>query len=451
MKPFSALHPRNQPWITRASYRREIVTAATLPIAVALIEGGVAGILANKLFHAPDYLFAAIMAAPMFANLTSFVWTRLAAGRRKVQTIALIQAVMLLGIASVALLPINFAGAVGLTVIVIACRCLLAGIITLRSTIWRQNYPDEVRGRVTGKLALIAMLMIVVAATLASRLLDQNDWLFRVIYPAAAAVAVIGTLSFARVRLRRERELLIYERTTQQAARRDRPSMVSVFRNDRRYRWYLTWQFCAGTAMMAGEAAIVLVIATLTRDRPFEYGISIGLALVLPLLLAAATLPLWSRLLDSVSIVEFRWRQAIFWVLAQVLQWLGAWTGSLWIIGLGRCIIGIQRGGGALAWQIGHNEFADRRLVPVYMGLHVTLTGLRGAIMPFLGVALLRGWDPHDFRWLTDPLGLPAMLLPAIPAWDGIGPHVFGFTTLMACVAFAGYFGMWWRERPTPV
>ena len=45
------------------------------------------------------------------------------------------------------------------------------------------------------------------------------------------------------------------------------------------------------------------------------------------------------------------------------------------------------------------------------MGLHVTLTGLRGAIAPFLGILLYAGWQRGGF--------LPG-------AWDGIGPWIFG-------------------------
>jgi len=66
-------------------------------------------------------------------------------------------------------------------------------------------------------------------------------------------------------------------------------------------------------------------------------------------------------------------------------------TGSLWLFLLPRLLQGISRGGGVLAWQLGHHDFADRRMVALYMGIHVTLTGVRGAIGAYLAVLMLDG------------------------------------------------------------
>ena len=74
-------HPRYQPWATRQSYVHELVNALTFPAALAMVEGGVLGVLAKKAFDVSDMLFATIMAAPLFANLTSFFWARLARSR----------------------------------------------------------------------------------------------------------------------------------------------------------------------------------------------------------------------------------------------------------------------------------------------------------------------------------------------------------------------------------
>ena len=64
------------------------------------------------------------------------------------------------------------------------------------------------------------------------------------------------------------------------------------------------------------------------------------------------------------------------------------------MIALSRVVLGVARGGGMLAWQLGHNDFADRDRVGLYMGVHASLTGLRGALAPFLGMLLYVGWSP---------------------------------------------------------
>ncbi len=70
--------------MTRQSYMHELLSVMTLPLGLAMVEGGTMAALALKTFHVPTFLYATIVAAPMFANLTSFFWARLAQGRPKV-------------------------------------------------------------------------------------------------------------------------------------------------------------------------------------------------------------------------------------------------------------------------------------------------------------------------------------------------------------------------------
>src|SRR5688572_3499538 len=70
--------------VSLASYRKERVTDLTFPVGLALLEGGFLGVLADKVFHVHPALLALISAAPMFGNLSSFFWARVAEGRRTV-------------------------------------------------------------------------------------------------------------------------------------------------------------------------------------------------------------------------------------------------------------------------------------------------------------------------------------------------------------------------------
>ena len=66
--------------MARHAYRRELWSAASFSPVAALLEGGVVGVLSKTVFEVSNFGFAAIMAAPMFANLTSLLWTRAARG-----------------------------------------------------------------------------------------------------------------------------------------------------------------------------------------------------------------------------------------------------------------------------------------------------------------------------------------------------------------------------------
>ena len=76
-----------------------------MPAALVLLEGGVVGVIAAKIYQVELLTLALISAAPMFANLSSFVWGRLSAGRSKVSVACVLQALIIACVVSVALVP----------------------------------------------------------------------------------------------------------------------------------------------------------------------------------------------------------------------------------------------------------------------------------------------------------------------------------------------------------
>ncbi|MEX0653714.1 MAG: MFS transporter [Phycisphaeraceae bacterium] len=456
---FNAFSPRSQPWITRQSYTFELRNALTYPIAISMVEGGVVGILATKAFGVVPWQFAMIMAAPMFANMTSFLWAFLARGKRKIVAINVLQVLALACIAGIAFLPTSPVGAVLLTLLVVLSRCLLSGVVTLRSTVWRMNYPRHVRAQVTGRLALINSLILGTAPLLGYFLLDLRPDAFRIVYPLSAALALLGVYAFSHVRLRGEKELLryeaspaarplphgmpgpIYEFDPKQAGEQaeGRPNFWTVLKRDAFFRSYMIWQFVAGAANMTSEVIIIYLIADLTAELPLEYMLSILLSTAIPMALAVATMPLWAKQLDNMHVAQFRSRQGWYWITNQLANWVGAYlafgvTGSVWpavlvLVGA-RIVQGITRGAGMLAWNLGHNDFADRRLVGIYMGIHVTLTGIRGAMVPFLGMGLYTGWHA---------IHLPGTDWVLLPSYAGLGYHVFLLTAAGAVAAEFGF------------
>lgn len=417
----------------------------TFPVALALVEGSVVGVLATKAFGVSAIQFAALMAAPMFANITSFGWAYLARGRRKVLVINMMQLALLTTVALIAALPTDGLGPGLLTGLIVVNRCVQSGIITIRSVVWRHNYPRAVRAVITGRLVLLNSLIMSVVPLACYAILDLNEQAFRVVYPMGAIAGLIGVWSFSKIRMRRERELLHYETS---AAAKPLPhgdgapiyeydpdqtisTVWSVLKQDRLYRLYQSFQFILGGACMTAEVVAVYIISEMTSGMKSEYFISIAMTMALPMVLTTATLPAWARYLDRTHVVRFRSWGGWFWLAAHVFLYAGAAMGSLWVIALSRVFVGIGRAAGILAWNLGHNDFADRRMVAIYMGIHVTLTGVRGMIGPFLGMALYIGWAAHG----------------PLPAFEGMKYHLFAITITGVLIAQAGFI---WMRRLIP-
>jgi MFS family permease len=401
------------------SFRREQVTELTLPVATSLMEGGFVAVVAAKTFAVEPWVLAVISASSMFGNLSSFFWNRVGNARPKVPLIVVLQSLVLVCVLAIAASPRSDAGAWVLVASTIGCRLLIAGIITTRSVAWSLNYGRNLRARATGRLQLLSSFMIVMTTSVAGLLMDAHPENFRWLYAGGALVGAAGVWSFSRVVvLGEKRHRVLERRSDEDGAERNR--FLAILRGDRHYARYQLHQFTSGVAAMMLEPALVYLVS---RQIGASYIASIGITMIIPFLLNLATLPLWARYLDRVHVAEFRARQNALWVIGILVMFVGAWQMSLAWLALGRVITGIVNGGGSLAWQLGHNDFAPREQLSAYMGIHVTLTGVRGAFAPFLGMALYLGSDARG--------GLPAV--------PGIGAGLFLVSAVLAVSAWRGF------------
>jgi MFS family permease len=423
--------------VALAGYRHERIRDLCFPVASALMEGGFVGVLADKIYHVHPSVLALISAAPMLGNLSSFLWARLAHGRPKVPILVRLQLFFMTFVALVAFLPPGPVGATVLTVSLVMARLVLGGIVTLRSLVWTLNYPRDTRARVTARLHFFAIGTLTATSFLGSAFLDRSAESFRVLYAVGALIGAVGVVSFSRIRLLDEDAQLALERGMRGAG--SQASLGSLFRafgilrRDRLFARYQLCQFVLGLGNLMVSAPLVYLVS---RELQAGYVASIGVVMVIPLLFSMLTLPIWGGYMDRVHVSEFRARHSWLWVLAHLLTFVGALRGSLgWLIA-GAMVFGAGRGGGALAWNLGHNDFARGGEVADYMGLHVTLTGIRGAFAPFLGMAIYLGWPARD------DLGLPALA--------GLGAATFllsGGLCLAATLGFVGLHRRIERER----
>ncbi|MCH7645669.1 MAG: hypothetical protein IH788_00540 [Nitrospinae bacterium] len=102
----------------------------------------------------------------------------------------------------------------------------------------------------------------------------------------------------------------------------------------------------------------------------------------------AVTIPAWARLMDRVHIVHFRAIHSWVAVAVAATMLLGALLREPSLIWVAAALRGVTFGGGMLAWNLGHHDFAPLADASRYMGVHVTLTGVRGLIAPFGAVGL---------------------------------------------------------------
>lgn len=386
--------PTSMPLLAARNYRYEVLASFYLPFLLAVVDSTIISVVAKNAFEhrvSPgtlNFVVALLTASTSFANIVSFAWVRLAHGRDKVRFINGLQVAMIVLVALIGLVPRDGRGLAALVALVLMARFCWAGFVTIRTTVWKQNYTREMRARITGKLATIQVLAVALLGFGLGMAMDNDERAFRLFFPLGACLALTGVWAWSRVRLRNGPALIAAERGRDRA--HDGPSIspasvLRVLRDDRRYAGYMGCMMLLGLGNLMVAPVLVIALRDLFR---MEYLGGIVIANSLPLAMMPLSIPLWARLLDRVHVIEFRAVHCWFFVSASCIIALAGLTRSPWMLFGSAVIQGFAYGGGVLAWNLGHLDFAPPDRASEYMGVHVTLTGLRGLLAPFLAVGL---------------------------------------------------------------
>lgn len=382
----------------RRNYARELLAWGLLPIMLGMLEGGVVGITAKKSFGGqvdPDLLdlvIGLLVGLPASANLTSFAWAAFAHGRHKIRFVVSLQVVTILAIAAVCLAAPTAWGFLLFAVAVAVGRIAWAGVVTLRTTIWASNYPRQDRPRIAGAFASIQALCLALVTFLTGLLLDENPDAYRWVYPLAASIGMVGAWSYSRIRVRGHGRMLASERDHKKSADKLKPTInplgiLRLLNNDRGFAAFMLCLFLIGTGNIMVTAPLVII---LDDQFKLDYVQAIAILTSIPILIMPFSIPIWSRLLAKVHVVRFRSIHSWIFIVKNLLVFmciLYSWLPGIYIAAV---IQGIGFGGGVLAWNLGHHDFASPQSSTQYMGVHVTLTGIRGLLAPLFGVFIYK-------------------------------------------------------------
>ena len=402
-------------------FRREILSWGLLGLALGLVEGATAAVLVKQHFAGVASRFVVNLAvglvsgAPAFSNVLSFVWANLAHGRARVRLMVALQAgfALLVGCVSFAS---RAAGGLLITVAsIVSARVLWAGILTVRAAIWTANYPRNVLARITGRIVIVNAIAVASAAALVGWALEARVIDARWLYGAGAAAGLAGAWLYRAMRVRREFRLLAAEAASGGFSEPFSLGMLrQILKEDPAYREYMLWMGVFGAGSLILTAQLVLVFSEQLR---LSSATQIGLLAVVPLITQPIFLPWWARLFDGSHVVRYRSRQGWAIVLASAAMCLGVFSGMRPLLWVGAVLLGAAQSGANLGWNLGHNDFASIGRAQHYMGVHVTLTGLRGGVAPPIGVLAYMGLE-----WWHRGAGEFALLLPlAMTATGAIG------------------------------
>jgi hypothetical protein len=414
-------------------FRREILPWGLLGLTLGLVEGATAAVLVKQHFAGAASVLGVNLAvglvsgAPAFSNVLSFVWANVAHGRARVQLMVALQAGFALLVGCVALASRASAG-LWLTVgSIIAARVVWAGILTVRAAVWTANYPRNVLARITGRIVIVSAVAVASSAALVGWALQGHSLDARWLYGAGALAGLTAAWLYRAMRVRREFQLLQAEAASGISSEPFSLVMLTqILREDPAYREYMLWMGIFGAGNLMLTAQLVLIFS---EGLHLSSGTQIALLAVVPLITQPLFMPWWSRLFDGSHVVRYRSRQGWALVAASAALCLGVWLASLPVLWGGAVLLGAAQAGANLGWNLGHNDFASLGRAQHYMGVHVTLTGLRGGIAPPAGVLAYMA-----LQRLAPGAGQYALLLPLAMTAAG----ALGFNRMRASLEGSG-------------
>jgi len=337
-----------------------------------------------------DWEVAVLSAAGPTAHLLDIWYAHLCADRPKMPFVlwpGLVARFLII----VAGLAVNSA----MLVIVAAISYIVGSMATPAvNSIWRNNYPGTHRYRVLGTVMAVMNLCMGLTAFSAGLLLRlfDNHWLFRVVFAVGAVAGMVGVYVFSRIKVVGEDA-----GDAQGPAPRGRFNLwrdIGLLWRDRKFGKYQLIQFTSGFA----NIMTMPVLIALLKDQGVGW---LAAALVLgfaPNMAKSLTMPFWGRLLQRFNPMQARAFFNMVWAAGYILIALsGSQVG--WVF-LAKLITGTAQGATTLLWTLQQMYFARREDVPKYMGVHCTLTGVRGLVAPFVGVLLMKSVFQGSAHWV---------------------------------------------------
>jgi hypothetical protein len=416
------------PYLCRRNYYFEFKHLIPWGLMAGMIEGNVGAIVVAKTFDGGEFLVATANATPIGALLFSSIWGVLCIGRPKLRLATIFGALTALMTATICLTPHTRFGGYLFVAQMAAAQVFLSGVVTVRSALWKHNYPPEARGMIAARLQAVRLIVGVGVLILVMLYFDRDPSAYRYVYPAVAASGCLALTVLQRIHVRHEKgDLRAFRDGTDGAGMRQvsvrqaispgvqLKSFFGVLRENPRYAWYLTTQMALGVSVQLVMPVLVVVL----NEVVASYLLMALLVQLLPRLLMFASIRRWGVLFDRVGVNRFRVFTGacaaaglLMGLIGTVLIVRFAGQGpqpdgyvyaALGLFAFRGVLHGMHQGGGTLAWNLGHLHYAQRHNAEQYMAVHQTLTGVRGFFAPFLGMLLWQwiGWPVWAVALLT--------------------------------------------------
>ncbi len=339
--------------------------------------------IGRDMLHASPTAISLMFAAPFIGNLFSPFWARQMEGREKLPF-----CVGSWAMARILLLIMPFALTGNSFVLLIALLQIIGTVSAPAYTsIMRDIYPDESRGRLMGYARVAVQSMAFISTLLVGRLLDHGVS-YTILFPIAGIFGITAAMTFRNVRplssspvplagVEKEAMLPFLRQT------------FSILLYNRPYRWFALSVFVYGFANLM----LIPLYGLYQVDVLKISGTQIANIANVAALSAIVGSFFWGRFMDKNG-PAFTVLCGICLIAAMPIVYFFAPTPEALLFA--GALSGFGFSGIDLSYLASILLYAERHKTAQYQSLHALLLGVRGVLAPLLGIPLIHtfGYKP---------------------------------------------------------
>lgn len=334
-------------------------------------SSGLASFVAVKSFGASEKEAIFISLAIQIGNLMGIFWARLMSGRRRLRIAFQAEFISFL-----VFIPIAFVTRPQAFIALIFLNTILkAPALVALAAVMRENYPARTLATTLGKAEAVSLASMALSALLFGYLLRVDAHAYWYLYPVCGFVGLLAAWQLRG----------IPERKPDARPAVGAPSIFDIYHILRRDRDFLRYQITYFIFGIGATIYTALLPLYLAQDLKSDHQQAAMALVVLQTALPVVTSPLWGRVIDRMNVLLLRGLFNILWGACPLLVIAFHTIHGAY---LAQFLMGLTTGGSALIWALGINIYAKKADVSTYMGIHTTLTGLRGLIGPVVGLNL---------------------------------------------------------------
>ena len=345
-------------------------------------------IIAKKALHALDWQITILVMLWPVSSLISIWWGKLLEHSGNISKYFVITAFVGRLILIFMLFVHNYYQYLFILVIFFSFNSLIS---PAQNTIYQVNISSRNRGLLFGYSASLITLIALIFSYYAGRMLDVDESLFRYIFAFIGIMGCIGSLLMSLIKVHkknfRKQPRIKMNKFIWDPIRRT----FEVLKTNRDFAVFERNFFIYGIGFLIITPIIPKYLVEILKLNYTHSFLGKAIISQIPILFLA---PLAGKLFDRKNPAFFSalafGSLSLYPLILFISTYFANLTTAMYVAFLGFFIYGIAISGILITWNVSSMYFAGENDVAIFQSVHVTLTGLRGIIVPPLGFLIMK-------------------------------------------------------------